>query len=583
MPKDSRSQTGLTVSIGQYSAAGRKPGNQDFHGALVPTGTALTLKGVVIAIADGISSSPVSREAAETVVKSLMTDYYCTSDAWTVKTAASRVISATNSWIYAQNMRAGIGDMDRGRVTTLSALILKGRAGHLFHVGDSRIWRVAGDSLEPLTQDHRVTLSSVESYLGRAMGAERAVEIDYRKIDLVPGDVFLLTTDGVHDHMDPRFVTAQVRGGDDLDTVAQRIAEQAFQQGSTDNLTVQILRVETLADAKAADLLEAALALPAPQPPNAGDEIDGFRIQRALHSNARSHIYRATAPDGQAVALKIPSVDLRDDPEYLRRFLMEEWIARRLNSAHVLKAAPAPETRTALYVLTEYVEGQTLRQWMTDNPNPDLETWRNMIDQIIRGLRVFHRREMLHQDLRPENIMIDRHGTVKIIDFGSTSVAGVQEAAPAVTDDDILGTLQYTAPEYFTGDPASPRSDQFSLGVIAYEMLTGRLPYGAKVSRIRSRRDQRALRYRPARNDKNAVPDWLDEALERAVNPEPERRYPVLSEFSAAIRAPGASYKARHKRPLAERNPVGFWQSVSAALALVVVVLLVLLVRQGGG
>ncbi|MCV6604199.1 MAG: bifunctional protein-serine/threonine kinase/phosphatase, partial [Porticoccaceae bacterium] len=93
----------LTTSIGQYSCAGQKPLNQDFHGALVPQGSELFLKGITLAIADGISPSPVSQQAAETVVKALMSDYYCTPDAWRVKTAASKVISATNSWLHMQN------------------------------------------------------------------------------------------------------------------------------------------------------------------------------------------------------------------------------------------------------------------------------------------------------------------------------------------------------------------------------------------------------------------------------------------------------------------------------------------------
>ena len=80
--------------------------------------------------------------------------------------------------------------------------------------------------------------------------------------------------------------------------------------------------------------------------------------------------------------------------------------------------------------MTEFIEGQTLKQWMIDNPKPDLETVRGIVEQIAKGLRAFHRKEMLHQDLRPDNIMIDKTGTAKIIDFGSTKITGVAEAAP---------------------------------------------------------------------------------------------------------------------------------------------------------
>src|SRR4029078_3076106 len=146
-------------------------------------------------------------------------------------------------------------------------------------------------------------------------------------------------------------------------------------------------------------------------------------------------------------------------------------IARRLNSPHVLNPYPRTRERRFLYVAMEYVEGQTLAQWMIDNPQPELEIVRGIVEQVARGLQAFHRMEMLHQDLRPENIMMDRTGTAKIIDFGSGSVAGSEEQAPAAEPSRILGTLQYTAREYFVGEAGTERPDLYSLGVIGYQML----------------------------------------------------------------------------------------------------------------
>jgi serine/threonine protein kinase len=135
---------------------------------------------------------------------------------------------------------------------------------------------------------------------------------------------------------------------------------------------------------------------------------------------------------------------------------MEEWIARRISHPHVLKPGGLNRKKQFLYVTTEYIEGCTLTQWMRDHPQPDLETVRNLIDQIARGLQAFHRLEMLHQDLRPDNILIDAAGTVKLIDFGSASVAGVVEAIAPAERGTMLGTPQYTAPEYF---PVGGRHD----------------------------------------------------------------------------------------------------------------------------
>jgi len=136
----------LAISLGQFSSAGRKSENQDFQGALEPGGADLATKGIAVAIADGISTSRLGATAAETAVKSFLTDYYCTSEGWSVRTAAERVIAAANSWMHAQNRAAygrplEDGERELGLVCTLTAMVLKSRSAHLFHIGDARIAR----------------------------------------------------------------------------------------------------------------------------------------------------------------------------------------------------------------------------------------------------------------------------------------------------------------------------------------------------------------------------------------------------------------------------------------------------------
>ena len=304
-------------------------------------------------------------------------------------------------------------------------------------------------------------------------------------------------------------------------------------------------------------------------------QFDGYQIIREVHGSSRSHIYLAA--DGETnslVIIKAPSIDLRDDPAYLERFLMEEWIARRINNAHVLKPCSPTRKRHYLYVVTEFIDGQTLAQWMIDNPKPGLETVRGIVEQIAKGLRAFHRLEMLHQDLRPDNIMIDSTGTVKIIDFGSTRVAGITEIATPTERNDILGTAQYTAPEYFLGEGGSPRSDMFSLGTITYQMLTGRLPYGAEVAKSRTRSAQMNLMYDSVLDDNREIPAWIDGVLRKAVHPNPSNRYDELSEFIFDLRHPNQAFLNKTRPPLMERNPLVFWKSVSFILAVIVIILL---------
>lgn len=561
----------LSVRVGQHSDRGRKEVNQDFHGATIPQGAQLASKGVAVAVADGIGSSSVSQAASEFAVASLMEDYYCTSDAWSVRKSVDRVLAATNSWLHSRTQAGPFrNDMERGYVCTLSALVVKGGTAHVFHIGDSRVCRLQRGTLEPLTQDHRVWVSGGESHLARAMGFQAQVEIDYLPVQVEEGDVFVLTTDGVHEHLTARETVAAIaQHGDDLDAAAREMVRVALANGSADNLTVQIVRIDAVPERESSELHQRLAALPAPPILSPRDVIDGWRVMREIHSSPRSHIYLVVDVEtDQPAILKTPSIDKQDDPDYLERFMMEEWVARRVHSAHVLKPVENTRERTCQYVVTEYIAGQTLAQWMIDHPRPDIEAVRGIVEQIAKGLMAMHRMEMLHQDLRPENIMIDTSGTVKIIDFGAVSVAGLREMRDPLEREGVLGTEQYTAPEYFLGEAGTARSDLFSLGVIAYQMLSGRLPYGTEVAGTRTRVQQSNLRYRSVLADDSAIPAWVDEVLQRAVHPLPAKRYAELSEFVYDLRHPNPRSGGRATAPLIERDRLLFWKITSAVLAL---------------
>jgi len=565
----------LQISVGQHSEKGRKEINQDFHGVYIPNEPLLTSKGVAIALADGISSSDVSQIASEAAVAGFLEDYFCTSETWSVKKSAQRVLMATNSWLHSQTQQSQHRfDKDRGYVCTLSTLIIKSTTAHILHIGDSRIYRLRCNTLEQLTKDHRVWISPDKSYLNRALGISSQIEIDYRALPVDKGDIFLLVTDGVYEYTSPHFIINAINEFD-LDKAAKAIADEAYQQGSADNLTVQLIKVDELPGQDAHEIYQQLTELPFPPALDARMLFDDYRIVREVHVSSRSHVYLAVDLETNTqVIIKTPSIDLRADPAYLERFLMEEWIARRINSAHVLKPCLLTRKRNYLYIVTEFIEGQTLTQWMIDHPKPDVETVRGIVEQISKGLLAFHRMEMLHQDLRPDNIMIDNTGTVKIIDFGSASVAGLTEITTPIAQNNILGTAQYTAPEYFLGEEGSSRSDMFSLGVITYQMLTGKLPYGAQVAKSRTRSAQKKLKYDSALDDEREIPVWIDEALRKAVHPNPLKRHEELSEFIYDLRHPNKNFLTKNRSPLIERNPVLFWKSVSFILIIIIIAML---------
>jgi len=564
----------LKISSGQFSAAGIKESNDDACGIRVPDAALLKTKGIAAVIADGMSGSEAGREAAEACIHGFLTDYYTTPESWRTETAGEKVLSALNRWLYAQGHRHF--ESTRAMVTTLSVLVIKSATAHLFHVGDTRIYRMRRGRLECLTRDHRVHVSADKNYLSRAMGIELHMEIDYRALPVEVDDIYLLTTDGVHDYVDDANLAGYLYAREaDLDESAAAIAGRALANGSHDNVTCELLKVEVLPHLDEHEFYQQFSALPFPPPLESGMVLDGYEILRELHASKRTQVYLALDRQTQTrVILKTPSVNFDDDPEYIDRFLHEEWAGRRIRNPHVLQVLKSHARRQCLYYVTEYITGQTLRRWMNDKPRPALAEARNIVQQIAAGLRAFHRQEMIHQDLKPENIMIDDHGTVKIIDFGSTKIAGIEEITTPLERQNVLGTRNYTAPEYLQGVIGSNASDIYSLGVIAYEMLTGKLPYGDR--ELTLRRLQR-VHYTPAVQHNPEIPAWLDRALEKAVAIDRRRRYAVLSEFTHDLAHPNPAFVMKGTEPLIERNPLLVWKGIAALLLLLNLVLLYLL------
>ncbi|PCI80772.1 MAG: protein kinase [SAR86 cluster bacterium] len=564
----------MQISSGIFSDKGKKQENQDSLGVRLGSGSLLQTKGVAAAIADGVSSSEHGAEASSACVLGFLSDYFSTPESWSVKKSVEQVCTALNGWLYRQG--DALTAAHRGRVTTFSALVFKSTTAHLFHVGDSRIYRIRQGMIEQLTVDHRTWISSEKSYLSRAMGVDTHLQIDYSRSALEIGDVYLLSTDGVHDFLTEDEVLAIVLSSQkDLNKATELLGRQALDHGSLDNVSCQLLRIDELPSQDVDEVYSQLTELPFPPDLSEGHILDGYKIVRELHASNRSQLYLAIDSDtGLHIALKTPSVNYEDDPAYIERFTMEEWVGRRIDNAHVLKVYEPTRRRRFLYHVAEYLQGPTLRQWMHDNPAPELEEVRGIIEQVASGLQSFHRLEMLHQDLKPENIIIGNQGSLKIVDFGSVKVAGIAEIDTPIYRSNLLGTKNYSSPENLADQPGSNASDIYSLGVITYEMLSGgKLPYG-EITSNKSKINFKKLRYIPCRDHNEDIPAWLDGALKKSVSPGPENRYHELSEFLYDLRNPNSSLNFIDQRPLIERHPVKFWQGVSAFLAIVIFTLL---------
>lgn len=560
----------LAIDSAQYSIAGIKPQNEDSCGIYIPDNSLLATKGIAAVVADGMSASDDGKQASQSCVKSFLSDYFSTPETWSVKHSGHKILSALNRWLHGQGQRQY--QSSKGMVTTLSALIFKSTTAYIFHVGDTRIYRLRNNDFEQITNDHRFIAGENKTYLSRALGIDLRVDIDYKKLAIEVGDIFIQLTDGVYEFItDEKIKNITHKNDTNLSAACLEIVNLAKNNKSDDNLTCQIIKITHLPKENESEFYEKLTELPFPPPLEPNLILDGYKVIRHLFSNKRTEVYLVDDTEtNEKVVMKAPSINYQDDPEYINHFLHEEWAGKRINNPHVLKVLDIKRNRSALYYITEYIEGCSLRQWLDDNPPPSLNQVRLFNKQIERGLRAFHRLEMIHQDIKPENILIDKDNTLKIIDFGSTKISGIEEIYSPIESGNLLGTINYTAPEYHAGGMASNRSDIYSLGVMIYEMLSGHLPYGKEVTA----KNMKRVRYVSIKNYCPETPVWVDKAIEKAVNINPELRFSILSEFTYALNKPDSSLISNEHIPLIKRDPVRAWQMISFILILLNIILI---------
>nr|WP_252736785.1 MULTISPECIES: bifunctional protein-serine/threonine kinase/phosphatase [unclassified Psychrosphaera] len=566
----------LDVAFGGFSDKGVKSENQDAFAAQQPEMSTRKNKGSVVCIADGVSCSDNAKEASQLSVTTFISDYYSTPDSWTVKESVARVLSSLNSWLFHHGKQADY--RQNQLVTTFSGVIFKSNTANIFHIGDSRVYLYRDGAIQLLTKDHSQFTSKDNSFLTRALGMDSHLEVDFCQHELQLGDRFVFTTDGVHEslssvQMKSLLATTTLS----LEQIAQDMCLLAKNQGSVDNLSCFIAEIKQLPTQDIHEVSRELTALKIPPVLSKGAKLDDFLIEQVLHSGTRSHVYLAKhLPTDNEFVLKFPTENYSDDLNYLEGFIREQWIGSRINSRGVMKIYPRNEMQSSspfLYHVCEYAKGKTLRQWMYDNPQPSLTLVREITAEIMAAIRVLQRHSMVHRDLKPENIIINDNNKVKIIDFGTVQVAGLEEIRSPFNNDELVGAVGYIAPEYLLGQKGVHRSDIFSLGIMVYEMLTGELPYKKPFIQKNEVNNLDFWRYRSIQKHRQDIPVWIDLALQKATQPNITHRYQAMSEFLQDIKTPNSQMLSRlDAAPLLERNPMAFWKSLSIALLVVLAV-----------
>ncbi|QSX31373.1 bifunctional protein-serine/threonine kinase/phosphatase [Shewanella cyperi] len=571
-----------SVIAGAFSCAGRKVENEDALGVRLPPEGLGATKGVAAVIADGVSAAEGGGEAARVAVSAFLGDYYSTPQSWGVETAAQKVIGAINHWLLGRGR--DYRDAGRGFVCTFSALVLKSRSGFFFHVGDARLYRYRRGQLERLSRDHCVgNRLSGGHFLTRALGLDASLELDHRVLALEEGDLFLLLTDGVHGSLSDRQIIDELQRDRDaaldsetaLDSLSETLVQRALANGSGDNLSCLCLRVQQLPAVTRESMFVQLSELPFPPPLVPGQCLDGLRVLRILHESRRSQVYLVQdEASGERFAMKTPSVNFIDDGAYIERFLLESWIGSRLSHPGVIRHFRPKGAQTALYTLSEWCEGLTLTEW-AKACRPGFEEKLKVIGRIEQGLRAFHRKDMIHRDLKPDNLLVCADGRVKIIDFGSVLVRGVEEIHSPIEREQVLGTAEYSAPELVLTGRADVRSDLFSLAALAYELFTGESPFAGKLAGCQGQKDYQRLEYIPAQVRCPSLPGWVDRALERALSLDADKRFADSHEFWLALSTPAAVTEG--PVPLLKRSPERFYRSLCLAQLLIILLLLLLL------
>ncbi len=565
----------LSISVGHATHTGPRERNEDFVGMVTPGEPDLTTKGLLAAIADGVSGNEGGREAAEYTVRGLLADYYATPDTWPVTQALDRVIKAINSWVQRQgSVRPELS----GMASTLTAVVLRGGFYYFAHVGDTRLYLLRDGTLARLTTDHVWDRPEMQHVLTRAIGLDSRLAIDHGMGELRQGDVFLLATDGVWGKMTEYDIVhclgevalGQVKAED----ASRNLVDTALAAGSGDNSSALVLRVDAMPQENLRDALSASRQLPVPPRLKPGQTIDGYLVEAIVHASQATLLYRVADPaSGRRLALKTLHPDRAQDPQERSAFAYEEWLAKRV-VARFFPQVIVPEQKNYLYYLTTWHEGQTLEQKLAAGAHFTVPETVSLGEKLARGLGALHRRSIIHRDVKPANVHLGDDGETRLLDLG-VALSGLENeekvAAPRA------GTPSFLAPEQFDDAPPSRQTDIYAAGITLYLMLTRHYPYG-EVEPFQHPRFGDPVppsRYRPD------VPQWLDNLLLKAVARDPADRFETAEEFLLALeRGASKPLAAPLPTPLAKRDPLLVWRTVAITSVVVNLLLLYLIVAR---
>jgi serine/threonine protein phosphatase PrpC len=554
----------LQLSFAEASATGPRTENQDAVRLVTPAPSLAASKGYLFAIADGVSQCADGGLAARSTLQALALDYYATPETWSVAQALDRLLLAQNRWLQANGGGQPL-------LTTVSALVIRGRRFTLAHVGDCRVYRWHADTLQRISEDHVWEQPGMQHVLKRALGLDQHLVLDFLDGELRDGESFLLLSDGVWSTLGDTAIAAILRDQPDLHSAAQTLVNAAHLAGSQDNASALLVRVDAVGEASIGDALIHLQQWPLPPPLKPGQLFEGWQVQGIVAQSQQSLLYRVLDSQGQTWLLKTLPTRSADDSCAGQALLSEEWFLKRVAGRHFPEVHPCNQRQHLYYVMREY-SGKTLAQVFQKNGALPLAQWQDIAERLLRAVGLLHRRQILHRDIKPENLHWGDDGELRLLDFGLAYCPGLSEDAPST----LPGTPSYIAPEGFRGDPPSAQQDLYAVGVTLYFLLTGHFPYGEieAFQRPRFGLAVSAGRYRPD------LPEWLAQSLQRGVAADPQQRFETAEEWLLVLEQGERRSLSVRPRPLLEREPLKVWRTMALLALLGNLVLLVLLFHR---
>ena len=549
----------LQLSFGEATATGPRPENQDAIRVVTPAPALAASKGYLLALADGVSQCADGGLAARATLQALALDYYSTPETWAVAQSLDRLLVAHNRWLQA-------GSGGQPLLTTLSALILRGRRFTLAHVGDCRAYRLHGGQLERLSEDHVWEQPGMQHVLKRALGLDQHLVVDYLEGELREGERYLLVSDGVWSTLGDAGIRSLLRDEHDPTAACQALVTAAHLAGSQDNASAVLVQVDALPDNDLADTLAQLQQWPLPPKLREGQDFEGWQVERLLAESRQSLVYRVRDAQARRWLLKTLPTSRHDEAQAGAALLLEEWFLRRVAGRHFAEAHALPQRQHLYYVQREYA-GQTLAEHLRLSGPLGLPEWLDLAPRLLKALGLLHRRNILHRDIKPENLLWCDDGELRLLDFGLAYCPGLsrdeQHALP--------GTPSYIAPEAFAGAAPDRQQDLYAAGVTLYRLLTGHYPYGEieAFQHPRFAKPAAPSRYRPD------IPAWLDDCLLRAVAASPGERFETAEEWLLVVEQGERQALNVRPRPLLEREPLKVWRGVALASLLLNLILLV--------